>query len=66
VVRSGSSCTLVACNLKFVPGFLCFFFPLIGWGIGLTMHYLFGVLWVRSETENWQSKVEHRAREIHS
>jgi 2TM domain len=50
----------------FVPGFLWFFFPLIGWGIGLLMHYLFGVLWVRSETENWQSKVEQRAREIHS
>ncbi len=43
-----------------------FFFPLIGWGIGLTMHFLFGVLWVRSETENWQSRVELRAREIHA
>ena len=57
---------LIVINLMFVPGFLWFFFPLVGWGIGLTMHYLFGVLWVRSETEGWQSKVEHRAREIHT
>jgi 2TM domain-containing protein len=56
---------LIVINLMFVSGFLWFFFPLLGWGIGLTMHFLFGVLWVRSETENWQSKVEHRAREIH-
>jgi hypothetical protein len=26
-----------------VPRFLWFYFPLIGWGIGLAMHYLFGV-----------------------
>jgi hypothetical protein len=57
---------LIVINLVFVPAFLWFFFPLIGWGIGLTMHFLFGVLWVRSETENWQAKVEYRAREIHT
>jgi hypothetical protein len=56
---------LITINLMFVSGFLWFFFPLIGWGIGLTMHFLFGVLWVRSETESWQSRVEHRAREMH-
>jgi hypothetical protein len=56
---------LIVINLMFVSGFLWFFFPLIGWGIGLTMHFLFGVLWVRSETENWHSRVEHRAREMH-
>lgn len=57
---------LIVINLVFVPAFLWFFFPLIGWGIGLTMHFLFGVLRVQSETENWQSKVEHRAQEIHT
>lgn len=41
-------------------------FPLIGWGTGLTMHYLFAVLWTRSETEGWQAKVEHRTREIYA
>ena len=57
---------LIIINLMFVSTFLWFFFPLIGWGIGLTMHFLFGVLWVRSETENWQSKVEHRGREMYA
>ena len=57
---------LLVLNLVFVPGFLWFFFPLIGWGIGLTMHYIFGVQFVGKETRDWQSKVEHRAREIHA
>jgi hypothetical protein len=57
---------LMVINLMFFPTFLWFFFPLIGWGIGLTMHFLFRVLWVRSETENWQRKVEHRAQEMHT
>jgi hypothetical protein len=33
---------LAAVNLVFVPQFLWIFFPLLGWGFGLTMHYLFG------------------------
>jgi hypothetical protein len=33
---------LAAVNLVFVPQFLWFFFPLLGWGFGLTMHYVFG------------------------
>lgn len=45
---------------------LWFFYPLIGWGIGLTMHFLFGVLWIQRETEEWHAKVEYRAREIHA
>jgi hypothetical protein len=57
---------LLVLNLAFVPGFLWFFFPLIGWGIGLTMHFLFGLLWIRNETAGWQAKVEQRAREIHT
>jgi len=34
---------LAIINLTFVPEFLWFLFPMVGWGIGLTMHYLFGV-----------------------
>lgn len=34
---------LTVVNLVFVPQFLWFFFPLVGWGFGLTMHYVFGV-----------------------
>lgn len=57
---------LIIINLMFVSLFLWFFFPLIGWGIGLTMHYLFAIQFVRSETESWQARVEYRAREIHT
>lgn len=28
-----------------MPGFLWFYFPLIGWGNGFAMHLLFGMLW---------------------
>jgi 2TM domain-containing protein len=57
---------LIVINLVFVPQFLWFFFPLIGWGIGLTMHYLFAVHFVGRETRDWQAKVEDRARAIHT
>ncbi len=54
---------LIVLNLLFVPDFYWFFFPLVGWGIGLTMHYLFAVRFVGRETATWQARVEHRARE---
>ncbi len=57
---------LLVINLMFVPQFLWFFFPIVGWGIGLVMHYLFAVQFVRRETEHWQAKVEDRARAIHT
>lgn len=57
---------LLAINLAFVPQVLWFFFPLLGWGIGLTMHYLFAVRFVRRETRDWQARVEQRARELHA
>lgn len=57
---------LLVINLVFVPQVLWFFYPLIGWGIGLTMHFLFAVLWVGRETEEWQARVEYQARQIHA
>ena len=57
---------LIIINLMFVPDFLWFFLPLVGWGIGLTMHYLFAVRFAQREIQNWQVRVEHRAREIHA
>ena len=57
---------LIIINIMFASQVLWFFFPLIGWGIGLTMHYLFAVQFVRSETESWQARVEYRAKEMHS
>lgn len=57
---------LIVINLVFVSDFLWFVFPLIGWGIGLTAHYLFGVRFVRRETRQWQTRVEGRARAMGS
>jgi uncharacterized membrane protein YdbT with pleckstrin-like domain len=34
---------LATVNLLFVPQFLWFFFPMAGWGVGVIMHYLFGI-----------------------
>jgi hypothetical protein len=30
------------------------------WGIGLVMHFLFSIMWVQNQSENWQARVEHR------
>lgn len=35
--------TLAVVNFLTVPHFPWFLFPLFGWGLGLTMHYLFAV-----------------------
>ncbi len=34
---------LAAINLLFVPQFIWFIFPIVGWGIGLGLHYTFAV-----------------------
>lgn len=52
---------LLILNLVYAREFLWFFFPLVGWGIGLTMHYLFAVRFVGRGTADWQARVEHRA-----
>lgn len=52
---------LITLNLLLVPTFYWFVFPLVGWGIGLTMHYNYGVRKLdRSLTEE-QAKIEHLA-----
>ncbi len=57
---------LIVVNLVFVSQFLWFFFPLVFWGFGLTMHYLFAVRFVGRETAEWQARVERRARQLHA
>jgi len=34
---------LATINLAVVPHYLWFVYPLLGWGFGVTMHYVFGV-----------------------
>jgi hypothetical protein len=41
--------------------FLWFPFPLIGWGIGLSMHYVHGVRWADREMQRHQAEIERLA-----
>jgi hypothetical protein len=41
--------------------FLWFPFPLIGWGVGLSMHYLHGVRWADREMQRHQAEIERIA-----
>jgi hypothetical protein len=61
VVYALVQAALITINLVVVPDFIWFPFPLIGWGIGLAMHYLFGFRWVDREIRRHQNLVEERA-----
>ena len=54
----------IAINLIYSPERIWFFYPLIGWGIGISMHYLFGVRWLEKELKEREAKAEYRAREM--
>jgi hypothetical protein len=43
--------------------FLWFFFPLVGWGTGLTAHYLFAVGWAERQISTHQAKIERAAEQ---
>lgn len=45
-------------------GFFWFPFPLVGWGIGLAMHYLHGVRWAERELTARQTGIERRAHDL--
>jgi hypothetical protein len=44
--------------------FYWFPFPLVGWGVGLTFHYLHGVRWAEREIRARQEDVERRAERM--
>ena len=56
---------LIVLNLLVVTrttaDFVWFPFPLLGWGVGLTMHYLHGVRWHERDIRNRQDKIERHA-----
>ncbi len=54
---------LIAINLIYSPGTIWFIYPLLGWGIGITYHYLYGVRWLESALKKKEAEAEHRARE---
>ena len=54
---------LIAINLLFVPQFLWFVFPLVGWGAGLAIHYYLGVRTAPRRIEKDEMMAENLARE---
>jgi uncharacterized membrane protein AbrB (regulator of aidB expression) len=52
-----------ATNLLFSPEELWFFYPLVGWGVGLLCHYLFGVRWLDQYLRELELLAERRLRE---
>ena len=54
---------LIAINLLFVPQFLWFIFPLVGWSSGLAIHYYLGVLMAPRRIGRDEMRAEYMARE---
>jgi 2TM domain len=52
---------LIILNLTVATEFPWAVFPLIGWGIGLTMHYLFGLRWADQAITDRQARIQQRA-----
>ena len=47
---------LIFINLKFVPDFHWFWFPIFGWGMGLTFHAMDAFKYNPFLGKNWESK----------
>ena len=52
---------LIILNLTVATGFPWAVFPLVGWGIGLTAHYLLGLRWADKAIIDRQARIEQRA-----
>lgn len=55
---------LIILNLTVATEFPWAVFPLIGWGIGLAMQYLFGLRWADKAITDRQARIEQRAAAI--
>ncbi len=54
---------LIIINLVYSPDTLWFFYPLIGWGIGIASHYYLAVRKIGETLEEREEKAEKRAKE---
>ncbi|MCD4840563.1 MAG: 2TM domain-containing protein [Methanosarcinales archaeon] len=54
---------LIAVNFIYSPKAIWFFYPLLGWGIGITVHYLYAVRWIERDLKKKEAEAEYRARE---
>jgi len=64
VVYMPVNAMLIAVNFIYSPEVIWFFYPLVGWGIGISMHYLFSVRWVEKELKETEAKAEYRVKEM--
>lgn len=55
---------LIAINFIYSPEAIWFFYPLLGWGIGITAHYLNAVHWIERDLKKKEAEAEYRAREF--
>ena len=53
---------LIAINLIYASKTIWFFYPLLGWGIGIAIHYYAGVIHFPKEMEAEEALAERRAR----
>lgn len=53
---------LATVNLVAVPEFLWFFFPMLGWGLGLTLHYFLGYRRAGEQVARHQAQVAMAAQ----
>jgi hypothetical protein len=58
VVMAGLTVLNILLITQTDENFVWFVFPLVGWGFGLTMHYLHAVRWADREGRERQTKVE--------
>lgn len=54
---------LIIINMIYSPEVIWFFYPLIGWGIGLFLNYLFSIRWKEKELLKKEAEAEYRVRE---
>jgi len=54
---------LITINVLYSPGEIWFFFPLLGWGIGLASHYVASIAWINKTLKKKEAEAEYRVRE---
>ena len=52
---------LIILNVTVAAGFPWAGLPMTGWGVGLTLHYLYGVRWADKTITDRQAQIEQRA-----
>jgi len=62
VVYGAANLLFIILNLIYAPNVLWFFYPLIGWGVMLVLHYLNSIHWIDSRIEETEAKIEYNAK----